>query len=82
MIEIMDLCKSYHGQKVYDKLNLSIKEEQITCLLGPSGCGKTTLLRMMAGLEVYEQGRIRGLENKKIAYMFQEDCLMPWLNGM
>ena len=80
MIEIMDLCKSFNGHKVYEHLNLSIEEAKITSLLGPSGCGKTTLLRMIAGLEPYESGKILGLKNKRIAYMFQEDYLMPWLN--
>ncbi len=80
MIEIIGLCKSYKEQSVYNHLNLSIKEAQVTSILGPSGCGKTTLLRILAGLEPYDSGEIIGLENKRIAYMFQEDRLMPWLN--
>ena len=80
MIEMIGLCKSYEEQSVYNHLNLSIKEAQVTSILGPSGCGKTTLLRILAGLEPYDSGEIIGLENKRIAYMFQEDRLMPWLN--
>ena len=80
MIEIIGLCKSYKEQSVHNHLNLSIKEAQVTSILGPSGCGKTTLLRILAGLEPYDSGEIIGLENKRIAYMFQEDRLMPWLN--
>ncbi len=79
MIEIKNLCKNYKDKVVYNHLNLSFEEKQITSLMGPSGCGKTTLLKILAGLEAYEGGQITGMEAKKIAYVFQEDRLLPWL---
>lgn len=79
MIEIRNLCKSYENKKVYEHLNLQIAEGQITYLLGASGFGKTTLLRILAGLEGYDEGEIVGLHGKRISYVFQEDRLMPWL---
>ena len=79
MIEIKNLCKSYEEKVVYQNLNLSFKEKQITSLMGPSGCGKTTLLRIIAGLESYNSGEIVGLQHKRIAYVFQEDRLLTWL---
>ena len=80
MIEIKNLCKNYNDKVVYKDFNLKIEEKQITSLMGASGYGKTTLLRMMAGLEGYDSGQIIGLEGKKIAYVFQEDRLLPWLS--
>ena len=80
MIEIKNLCKSYKDKRVYKNFNLKIEENQITTLMGASGCGKTTLLRMMAGLERYDSGQIIGLKGKKMAYVFQEDRLLPWLS--
>jgi len=80
VIEIKNLCKNYKEKTVYHKLNLDFEENQITSLMGPSGCGKTTLLRILAGLESYEEGQINGLEGKKMAYVFQEDRLLPWLS--
>ncbi len=79
MIKIVALCKKYRQNSVYDKLNLEIKENEITCIIGDSGKGKTTLLRILAGIEKFDSGHIEGLENKTINYMFQDDCLMPWL---
>lgn len=79
MIEIRNLCKSYEGKVVYKDLNLCFKEKEITVLMGPSGIGKTTLLRILAGLESYEKGEIFGIEGKRVAFVFQEDRLMPWL---
>lgn len=79
MIEIKNLCKNYGDKMIYDYLNLTFEEHQITTIMAPSGYGKTTLLRILAGLESYEKGSITGLEGKKIAYVFQEDRLLPWL---
>lgn len=79
MIEIKNLCKSYNDKIVYQNLNLKLKEHHITSIMGTSGCGKTTLLRILAGLEPYESGSITGLEQQRIAYIFQEDRLLPWL---
>ena len=80
MIEIKNLCKSYDGKVIYHGLNLNIPSQTISCIVGPSGCGKTTLLRILAGLEDYNEGEILGTMGKKKAFVFQEDRLMPWLS--
>lgn len=80
MIKINNLCKSYGHKIIYNHFNLTIPSHQITCILGESGCGKTTLLRMLAGLESYQSGKIIGLEEAKISFVFQEDRLMSWLS--
>lgn len=58
MIRITDVSKSYGTQKVIDGLSLCINPGEKTALLAPSGCGKTTLLRLIAGLERPDSGRI------------------------
>ena len=80
MIELKGLCKNYGQQIIYKDFSLTLEEGKQYALLGPSGCGKTTLMRIMAGLESYEQGELDGLKDKKLAYVFQEDRLMPWLS--
>lgn len=50
----------------------------ITVLMGPSGGGKTTLLRILAGLESPDGGTIRGGEEKRCVFLFQEPRLLPW----
>lgn len=79
MIEIRNLCKNYGDRVIFNHLNLSFEENQITSLMAPSGYGKTTLLRILAHLENFEEGHIIGIEGKKMAYVFQEDRLLPWL---
>ena len=41
-----------------DKLNLEIADGEFLVLVGPSGCGKSTSLRMLAGLEPIDEGRL------------------------
>ena len=83
-IKLVNVSKFYtvdkESIKVIDKIDLNIPENKITVILGRSGCGKTTLLRLVAGLEDFEQGEIIGVESKRKAYVFQEDRLMPWLD--
>jgi len=46
------------GQTVLDRLDFELQSGEAVALLGPSGCGKSTLLRVVAGLEVPEQGEV------------------------
>ena len=64
--------------KVLDSLNLIFKPNKVYCIFGPSGCGKTTLFNIIAGILPADGGEIKGLEGKKISYVFQEDRLLPW----
>ncbi len=70
-------------------VSLSVAAGEIVCLLGPSGCGKTTLLRMIAGLETPDAGRVffRGDDvtavpphRRGFGMMFQDFALFPHKN--
>lgn len=82
-IEIVDLKKSYYVEKkelpVLTGINMKIPEKQITVVLGRSGCGKTTLLRLTGGLEQPDSGQILCSDSHRMAFVFQEPRLMPWL---
>lgn len=80
MIKIRNLTKSYGSHVVLDHLNYEIQDGQKVYITGPSGCGKTTFLNILMGLESYE-GTITGLENKKMAAVFQEDRLCENLSA-
>ena len=58
LIELINVTKSYDGEKVVDNLNLTIYENEFVTLLGPSGCGKTTTLRMIGGFVQPDEGEI------------------------
>jgi len=58
IIRIEGLAKSYDNHQVHKDLTLSINKGECFTLLGPSGCGKTVLLRLIAGFETPDAGRI------------------------
>ena len=92
-LEFIDVYKRYTaaGPWVVDGANIQIQQGELVTLLGPSGCGKTTMLRMMAGLEQSNQGRIlmggqdvtyRGPAERPVSMMFQSYALFPHLDVM
>lgn len=58
IIRLEGIAKSYGKHQVHKDLTLSIERGECFTLLGPSGCGKTVLLRLIAGFEVPDAGRI------------------------
>ncbi len=88
MLQIDHLSKSYHAPVLND-LSFTVETGEIVCLLGASGCGKTTLLRLIAGLEMADSGRIifdqHNLTHvpphqRDFGLMFQEFALFPHMN--
>ena len=89
LLRIEAVVKKFGGFRAVDRLSLDIGAGEFFALLGPSGCGKTTLLRMLAGFETPDQGRIL-LDGKDIAQvpphqrpvnmMFQNYALFPHLD--
>lgn len=84
ILTIKNLSKTYYTKEkeilAIKDLSLSIKEDSIVAIIGPSGCGKSTILNIIGNLENKTSGEIiYNQEKNKISYMFQTDCLFPWL---
>ena len=75
MIKIDELNKRFGDTAVFKEFSAEFEDGSVTCIMGSSGIGKTTLLRILMGLEDYDDGRITGIENKTMAAVFQEDRL-------
>ena len=56
-LELQGICKGW-DYPILDELDLTIEEGEFFCILGPSGISKTTLLRIVAGLESPDAGRV------------------------
>ena len=78
---LQSLRKAYDGHVVLDGLSHVFPDGTLTCVTGRSGCGKTTLLRLIAGLEVPDAGRVTGVPEGGISMVFQEDRLPPKLSA-
>ena len=57
-LQVTGLRKSYGAVAALDGIDLTVPAVSRTAIVGPSGCGKTTLLRLIAGFEVPDAGRI------------------------
>jgi iron(III) transport system ATP-binding protein len=91
-LRFSDVTHRFGPLKAVDGLSLDLAEGEILCLLGPSGCGKTTSLRLAAGLEelqagrieidgrvVAEPGRASPPEQRRVGMVFQDYALFPHL---
>ena len=63
-----DVSKRFGENTVFRGLNMTFEKDLVTCIVGPSGQGKTTLLRIIAGLEDADVGRIAGNESS-VSYL-------------
>jgi putrescine transport system ATP-binding protein len=89
LLRIESVAKKFGNFRAVDRVTLDIRAGEFFALLGPSGCGKTTLLRMIAGFETPDEGRIllggRDIapvlpHERPVNMMFQNYALFPHLS--
>ena len=74
-----------HKLEALGGINLKVEAGDFVCLVGPSGCGKSTFLRIIAGLEIPDEGQIMfdghpvTETSPERIMVFQEGALFPWL---
>ncbi|MBN2452465.1 MAG: ABC transporter ATP-binding protein [Lentisphaeria bacterium] len=88
-LEFRNVAKAFGSLKAVDDVSLSVRRGEIFSLLGPSGCGKTTLLRILAGFESPDRGRVvlDGTDitdlppnRRRVNTVFQSYALFPHLS--
>lgn len=89
ILELDKIVKSFNKTKVLKGISISIKEGEFITFLGSSGCGKTTTLRIIAGLETPDSGRVilKGIDitntepdKRDVNTVFQNYALFPHMN--
>jgi len=85
-VELRSVSKRFRDVVALDSVSLRVPEGAITAVLGPSGCGKTTMLRVVAGLERPDSGRVLfdGVDvtevpprERNVGMVFQDLALFP-----
>lgn len=88
-VEVTDLTRRFGDVIALNHVSLAVRRGEFITLLGPSGCGKTTLLRIVAGLDVPDEGTVRigGVDardlpahRRPVNTVFQSYALFPHLN--
>ena len=83
-IEVVGVSKRFGAFSAVTDVNLRVETGELVALLGPSGCGKTTLLRVIAGLEIPDAGRVlfdgrdpadRPVADRRVGFVFQHYAL-------
>jgi iron(III) transport system ATP-binding protein len=85
-LEVWAISKQFGAFNALDEISFEVARGEMVCLLGPSGCGKTTALRIVAGLENHDSGRVciggRDVSNlpvskRNVGIVFQSYALFP-----
>ena len=88
-VSIQNVAKRWNGQLGVEGITLDIEEGSFVALLGPSGCGKSTSLRLVAGLEIADEGQIfiqgkdvtnSASSDRNLSMVFQSYALFPHLS--
>jgi sn-glycerol 3-phosphate transport system ATP-binding protein len=88
-VKLDGIAKRWNGQLGVEGITLDIPEGSFTALLGPSGCGKSTTLRLLAGLELPDEGKIlidgkdlttSAASDRNLSMVFQSYALFPHLS--
>jgi len=83
-ISVQNIGKKFGAFTALDNISLDFPQGELVALLGPSGCGKTTLLRVIAGLEHPDQGKVlfdgedasrRDVRQRQVGFVFQHYAL-------
>ncbi len=72
LLTASDLAKAYGAQDVFEGVTVAVPYKARISLVGPNGVGKTTLLRLLAGLEKPDLGRVQRARSLRIGYLPQE----------
>lgn len=79
LVELKEVCLSFDGRSVLDKVSFTLNKGKITTLVGPNGAGKSTLSKLVLGLLNPDSGKIIRRRDLRVGYVPQRLYLDPTL---
>ena len=79
LVELKEVCLSFDGRSVLDKVSFTLNKGKITTLVGPNGAGKSTLSKLVLGLLTPDSGQITRSRDLRVGYVPQRLYLDPTL---
>ncbi len=70
-IKAENITKSFGGHMIFENLTVEVQTAEHVVIVGNNGCGKTTLLQLLAGVEIPDEGRIIKKKDHMIGYLHQ-----------
>jgi iron(III) transport system ATP-binding protein len=89
-LRVVEVTKTFGRFAALKEISFEARRGEFVCILGPSGCGKTTLLRIIAGLETQDAGRVQfqgrdvsdlPVSKRNVGIVFQSYALFPNLTA-
>lgn len=90
VLKLEEISKSYGARKILDGVSLEVKSGEVMAILAPTGSGKTTLMRIIAGVEIPDEGKIYldgeditelSPKQRRVSMVYQSFALYPNLNA-
>lgn len=75
LLQLNDISKSFDGEDIFNDVNVEIKTGERIGIVGRNGAGKSTLMKIIAGVEGYDDGHISKIKNLKLGYLTQQMTL-------
>src|SRR5215212_5930601 len=88
-LSFRNVTRRYPRVTALERIDLSVRQDELTAVVGPSGCGKSTLLELVAGLQEPDEGGVAvfgatdpAARRASCSYMPQRDLLLPWRDAL
>ncbi|MBI5974802.1 ATP-binding cassette domain-containing protein [Staphylococcus canis] len=75
LMQLSQVSKSFDGETLFENVNFEIKTGERIGIVGRNGAGKSTLMKLIAGVEGYDEGHISKIKNLRLGYLTQQMTL-------
>lgn len=75
LLQLNDVSKSFDGEEIFSDVHFEVKSHEKIGIVGRNGAGKSTLMKIIAGVDNYDEGHISKIKNLKVGYLTQQMTL-------